>query len=257
MSIYQCPYKFYLSKVAKLNQPYVIDESNFSDYGTWVHEILYQAHHKFNLNNKIPFNHYLNEASQNIFSQQKLDAKAYEMKQQWLLQLDKYNLWQSNNVNNNYQWLAGELNLSCNINLQNHNININAKLDRIDINHHHKSIKIIDYKWKSNMVKNDEIYNIQLLVYNYLYAQNIISKHKDYSIYASFLLLKDKDIKEIEPFNTEELQQKSIELMHDFTCKMTEYHNQQPFIAVPSTKCSFCEYRYMCVYKDIKDIDDE
>ena len=182
------------------------------------------------------------------------------MKQQWQKQLEQYNIWHFNNVNDNYTWLAGELNLSGKINIQNQFISINTKLDRIDINHNAKSIKIIDYKWKSNIAK-DDIDNIQLLIYNYLYRQNIETKYKDYSISAVFLFLKQPDkqkgIKEIQPFSIEELPQKSHEFIQSFTNKMQDYHNQEPFIATPNKKCGFCDYRYMCVYKNIKEIEEE
>jgi ATP-dependent helicase/nuclease subunit B len=269
MDLYICPYRFYLKKIAGLSAPYTKNISQAKQYGSWVHDILHQTHkqqaQKIPAIQKISLEDTLYQCTEKILSEQILDAPAHEFKQQWLQQIPIYNVWQ---LNNQLTWQEGESQFAIDIPIGSSQIKLSARIDRIDsqLNAHTniKDIHIIDYKWNTKK-RMDSTKNTQLLMYYHIYCSNQFNHIALPNVDVAFLPLKDTTKIELyypyaDKDNTStNISDQAYDFMQELTIKLHEYQeNQAVFEATPSSKeCQYCDYRYMCVYKNQDDIEQQ
>ena len=185
---YKCSIFFLFSSILKIE-----NKRKFSfdalEYGSLVHSVLEKYLKNFyNLNNKLNIKKIVEEYMLNkfsfIYSKYKLDYMINKLSENLTFIIDKIL-----KINQEDDFIPSEFEVKINrkIKLENNFfINLNGKIDRIDIDKKNKKIRIIDYKTgKKNFDFNDILYGTDLQAAIYLNSYNIEGYEKSGAFYFS------------------------------------------------------------------------
>ena len=185
---YKCSIFFLFSSILKIE-----NKRKFSfdalEYGSLVHSVLEKYLKNFyNLNNKLNIKKIVEEYMLNkfslIYSKYKLDYMINKISENLIFIIDKIL-----KINQKDDFIPSEFEVKINrkIKLENNFfINLNGKIDRIDIDKKNKKIRIIDYKTgKKNFDFNDILYGTDLQAAIYLNSYNIEGYEKSSAFYFS------------------------------------------------------------------------
>lgn len=185
---YKCSIFFLFSSILKIE-----NKRKFSfdalEYGSLVHSVLEKYLKNFyNLNNKLNIKKIVEEYMLNkfsfIYSKYKLDYMINKISENLIFIIDKIL-----KINQKDDFIPSEFEVKINrkIKLENNFfINLNGKIDRIDIDKKNKKIRIIDYKTgKKNFDFNDILYGTDLQAAIYLNSYNIEGYEKSGAFYFS------------------------------------------------------------------------
>ena len=185
---YKCSIFFLFSSILKIE-----NKRKFSfdalEYGSLVHSVLEKYLKNFyNLNNKLNIKKIVEEYMLNkfsfIYSKYKLDYMINKISENLTFIIDKIL-----KINQKDDFIPSEFEVKINrkIKLENNFfINLNGKIDRIDIDKKNKKIRIIDYKTgKKNFDFNDILYGTDLQAAIYLNSYNIEGYEKSGAFYFS------------------------------------------------------------------------
>ena len=185
---YKCSIFFLFSSILKIE-----NKRKFSfdalEYGSLVHSVLEKYLKNFyNLNNKLNIKKIVEEYMLNkfslIYSKYKLDYIINKISENLIFIIDKIL-----KINQKDDFIPSEFEVKINrkIKLENNFfINLNGKIDRIDIDKKNKKIRIIDYKTgKKNFDFNDILYGTDLQAAIYLNSYNIEGYEKSGAFYFS------------------------------------------------------------------------
>ncbi|MBR0183916.1 MAG: PD-(D/E)XK nuclease family protein [Clostridia bacterium] len=185
---YKCSIFFLFSSILKIE-----NKRKFSfdalEYGSLVHSVLEKYLKNFyNLNNKLNIKKIVEEYMLNkfslIYSKYKLDYMINKISENLIFIIDKIL-----KINQKDDFIPSEFEVKINrkIKLENNFfINLNGKIDRIDIDKKNKKIRIIDYKTgKKKFDFNDILYGTDLQAAIYLNSYNIEGYEKSGAFYFS------------------------------------------------------------------------
>ena len=185
---YKCSIFFLFSSILKIE-----NKRKFSfdalEYGSLVHSVLEKYLKNFyNLNNQLNIKKTVEEYMLNkfslIYSKYKLDYMINKLSENLTFIIDKIL-----KINQKDDFIPSEFEVKINrkIKLENNFfINLNGKIDRIDIDKKNKKIRIIDYKTgKKKFVFNDILYGTDLQAAIYLNSYNIEGYEKSGAFYFS------------------------------------------------------------------------
>ena len=185
---YKCSIFFLFSSILKIE-----NKRKFSfdalEYGSLVHNVLERYLKNFyNLNNKLNIKKIVEEYMLNkfslIYSKYKLDYMINKISENLIFIIDKIL-----KINQKDDFIPSEFEVKINrkIKLENNFfINLNGKIDRIDIDKKNKKIRIIDYKTgKKKFDFNDILYGTDLQAAIYLNSYNIEGYEKSGAFYFS------------------------------------------------------------------------
>ena len=185
---YKCSIFFLFSSILKIE-----NKRKFSfdalEYGSLVHSVLEKYLKNFyNLNNKLNIKKIVEEYMLNkfslIYSKYKLDYMINKISENLIFIIDKIL-----KINQKDDFIPSEFEVKINrkIKLENNFfINLNGKIDRIEIEKKNKKIRIIDYKTgKKNFDFNDILYGTDLQAAIYLNSYNIERYEKSGDFYFS------------------------------------------------------------------------
>lgn len=185
---YKCSIFFLFSSILKIE-----NKRKFSfdalEYGSLVHSVLEKYLKNFyNLNNKLNIKKTVEEYMLNkfslIYSKYKLDYMINKLSENLTFIIDKIL-----KINQKDDFIPSEFEVKINrkIKLENNFfINLNGKIDRIDIDKKNKKIRIIDYKTgKKKFDFNDILYGTDLQAAIYLNSYNIEGYEKSGAFYFS------------------------------------------------------------------------
>ena len=185
---YKCSIFFLFSSILKIE-----NKRKFSfdalEYGSLVHSVLEKYLKNFyNLNNKLNIKkiveEYMLKKFSFIYSKYKLDYMINKLSENLTFIIDKIL-----KINQEDDFIPSEFEVKINrkIKLENNFfINLNGKIDRIDIDKKNKKIRIVDYKTgKKNFDFNDILYGTDLQAVIYLNSYNIEGYEKSSAFYFS------------------------------------------------------------------------
>ena len=185
---YKCSIFFLFSSILKIE-----NKRKFSfdalEYGSLVHSVLEKYLKNFyNLNNKLNIKkiveEYMLKKFSFIYSKYKLDYMINKLSENLTFIIDKIL-----KINQKDDFIPSKFEVKINRKIQLENnffINLNGKIDRIDIDKKNKKIRIIDYKTgKKKFDFNDILYGTDLQAAIYLNSYNIEGYEKSGAFYFS------------------------------------------------------------------------
>ena len=268
-----CPLKYYLMKIAKINDDHLEEDAQENDIGSVIHktlEVLFSPYHntvitpelfskaiipakKAALDNAIKdyYDQGLSNVGYNYLNEKninKLINKYINFEKEWV-------------SNNNLSIIDTERELTCDIEAGGFTFHIKGKADRIDRNN--GMIRIIDYK--TGTVKNDHVKvpkvitslkempdkAVQLLIYKYLYLKNHPEVSPDQVTAAIYGLRYEQMVFNLKVDN-QELEEDFMNTMEDLLGELlVEMMDlSTPYQQTTDKKnkpCRYCDFKNLCV----------